>query len=656
MVRMEWGLRGNRRGIHSMNEKARSHCQDLAIRVLGPLAVTREGLRRTLPASRKMRGLLAYLALAPRPCRREDLCDLLWDQRAADPRGELRWTLGKIRVAVGPWLRATSEGIALAREELSIDAVAFRKMARGPLSERNIAEALAMWQGSVLADVEVKGQHAFQAWLAAERDALTGLRIKLLKAAVDCAWARPEEALLAARRLVAEEPWDEWGHARVVQSLERCGRHAVAATYMAATRRALSRELAIPEEQVLTALPPLPGAGSIESPQPQTRKQVPRPVLRFEPLQLVPHNNDLATLAAQATADLGLGLWRNRCCDVLDEAWPAPSPSDDNPGVDFTLRGTLVQLDDAIQFSLRCVDLRTGTVIWFGRIEPRRPFARNLAQWIEGAVEAIGAAIRATGSGASDSGRLWNRLLMARSFAGTLQPETNRKALELLNAILAEDADEPNTLALAAWCYAQRAVYNWSANPDQDRDEAKRCAAAATRINMDDPECLTTIAAARTLVADLNGAEALLGRALRLNPYASGALARSGWLANYVDEPERAARHFRMALTLAPLDAASFNSLAGLGVAHFIRGDYVEAIRCMEQALALNPKAVWIYRNLVPAYVAAKHRRKAEDGVHALMKEHPNLTVAAVCDAMVFSPTVMAKIADGLRAMGLPYV
>src|SRR5438552_1210410 len=74
----------------------------LDIRMLGPLAVSCEGAARALPASRKARALIAYLALAPRAVGRSRLCELLWDV-PNDPRGELRWCLSKIRgVLDGP--------------------------------------------------------------------------------------------------------------------------------------------------------------------------------------------------------------------------------------------------------------------------------------------------------------------------------------------------------------------------------------------------------------------------------------------------------------------------------------------------------------------------------------------------------------------------
>jgi hypothetical protein len=68
----------------------------LALRLLGPLAVTRGGKPVALPHSRKVRALLAYLVLAERQTSRSHLCELLFDL-PSDPRGELRWCLSKLR-------------------------------------------------------------------------------------------------------------------------------------------------------------------------------------------------------------------------------------------------------------------------------------------------------------------------------------------------------------------------------------------------------------------------------------------------------------------------------------------------------------------------------------------------------------------------------
>ncbi|TIT58772.1 MAG: hypothetical protein E5W63_18010, partial [Mesorhizobium sp.] len=50
----------------------------LSVRLLGPPTITRNRVPMALPASRKLRALLAYLVLAPDPVGRGRLCELLW--------------------------------------------------------------------------------------------------------------------------------------------------------------------------------------------------------------------------------------------------------------------------------------------------------------------------------------------------------------------------------------------------------------------------------------------------------------------------------------------------------------------------------------------------------------------------------------------------
>jgi DNA-binding SARP family transcriptional activator len=65
-------------------------CPGFTIRMLGALEIRRDGRALALPASRKVRALFAYLALAPQAMSRSHLCELLWDMpgdRAANCAG-----------------------------------------------------------------------------------------------------------------------------------------------------------------------------------------------------------------------------------------------------------------------------------------------------------------------------------------------------------------------------------------------------------------------------------------------------------------------------------------------------------------------------------------------------------------------------------------
>ena len=85
--------------------------------LLGPLQVIQNGAPLSQPRSRKVRALLGYLAMAPRPVTREKLRELFWEV-ADDPRSELRRCLSKLRPLID---RPTTTRVVADRKQVWID-------------------------------------------------------------------------------------------------------------------------------------------------------------------------------------------------------------------------------------------------------------------------------------------------------------------------------------------------------------------------------------------------------------------------------------------------------------------------------------------------------------------------------------------------------
>ncbi|HET9990767.1 MAG TPA: hypothetical protein VFQ65_19690, partial [Kofleriaceae bacterium] len=106
----------------------------LEIRLIGELVVARDGASIVLPASKKTRALLAYLAATGRPQLRERLCALLWDG-PDDPRAALRWSLTKLRPLVDDGeatrLVADRDRVELVPNGATIDLAAIRAAVPG---------------------------------------------------------------------------------------------------------------------------------------------------------------------------------------------------------------------------------------------------------------------------------------------------------------------------------------------------------------------------------------------------------------------------------------------------------------------------------------------------------------------------------------------
>ncbi|WP_168016084.1 ATP-binding protein [Halomonas salinarum] len=222
----------------------------LEFRLLGELQLIADGVEVALPASKKTRALLAYLVATGGPHGRQWLCDLLWEG-PNDPRGELRWSLAKIRPLLNtggtPRLETNRLRVAFV-PEAEVDLYTVRELLddipNAPLT--TLKAAIALFRGEFLDGLDLPACYRFQAWCLAERAALSELRLTAHTALVDRLSDSPEEALVQARALVTIDPLSEDGHAHVVRLLGRLGRRREALAEYEQAHKLLERELGVP--------------------------------------------------------------------------------------------------------------------------------------------------------------------------------------------------------------------------------------------------------------------------------------------------------------------------------------------------------------------------------------------------------------------------
>jgi DNA-binding SARP family transcriptional activator len=218
----------------------------LRVQLLGPLTISREGVTLALPASRKVRGLLAYLVLAPHPVARSQLCELLWDV-PNDPRGELRWCLSKIRGLVDePGRRRVETHADMVRIALpsgSVDALAIARAAQDgfetiPLERLRILAG--MFVGDFLDGLEIDRSPGFGGWLTAQRRRFRGCHAALLEHLVGRV---PEhEAFLYIERWLELAPFDRRVHELLLSALARRGQIRDGEAHLAAAARLFEAE------------------------------------------------------------------------------------------------------------------------------------------------------------------------------------------------------------------------------------------------------------------------------------------------------------------------------------------------------------------------------------------------------------------------------
>jgi tetratricopeptide (TPR) repeat protein len=157
------------------------------------------------------------------------------------------------------------------------------------------------------------------------------------------------------------------------------------------------------------------------------------------------------------------------------------------------------------------------------------------------------------------------------------------------------------------------------------------------------------------LLDELDSAALVIRKSLATDGGCAWAWSRSGWLDVYRGDPESAIERFKIALDIAPQDSLAFNSMVGIGCAHFKAGNYVEAARWQERALREHPSAIWVHRTLCPAYVLAGQGAEARRSLDALRSGYPDLTVSDVQLGMPPLPeSYRSLLIEGLADAGLP--
>ncbi|MDM0107405.1 transcriptional regulator [Variovorax sp. J22R24] len=221
----------------------------LTLQLLGPLAVHRAGAPLALPASRKVRALLAYLALARRDTSRSHLCELLWDV-PGDPRGELRWCLSKLRAVLDEPGRTrvvtNGDGVSLDLADCGVDALqvteALQQGVAALPADRLQALSALFGARDFLEGLDLPHSPVFTGWLVAQRRHFRAAHAAVLEHWIRALPLASDTATAALERWLAIAPFDRHAHEHLLEALAWRGRLREGEEHLAETARQYEAE------------------------------------------------------------------------------------------------------------------------------------------------------------------------------------------------------------------------------------------------------------------------------------------------------------------------------------------------------------------------------------------------------------------------------
>jgi DNA-binding SARP family transcriptional activator len=273
----------------------------LEIRVIGELEVRLAGTTAELPASRRSRALLSWLAVHPGRHSRARLAGQFWPEVLdASARASLRSALWALRSALGPgfagYLVTERDSIALAGEGLWVDLPEVRRL----LAAGDAEAAVDLCRGELLQELDDEWVLEAREELDREVAAALGELAARSGAAGDLAGA-----VAWARRRAALCPLDESAGAGLIRALIAAGDVPAAVEAFGRLKQRLDGELGVQVSAETAALVgAVPGRAGPAVAAAERPSQHGRPEAAAPPAGLVGRDGEFAELAA---------AWRTAC-------------------------------------------------------------------------------------------------------------------------------------------------------------------------------------------------------------------------------------------------------------------------------------------------------------------------------------------------------
>lgn len=612
-----------------------------ALRLFGPLHVERDGAAWALPASRKTRAILGFLALSPRPVSRQRLCDIFFDL-PDDPRAALRWSLSKLRRLLDgdehKRLISERDAIRIDCTGAEVDALSVQTLAAGIDPQTGDPAAclavLDLMHGELLEDCELPDRPEYTAWLEAQRQDFRMIALRLARQLVRD--ADGEERVSHLRRLLKLDPADPDAASALIATLAQTGRRAEAEELVASVQRQ-RRSLGLPEDPGLRrllkageAVPPGRTPAATTAPAPGDG----RPSIAILPL--IDHSRgtipaDLVTPFAETAAHMLARFREIRVCSpaaVLPYASTIADPAEiaASLGVGYLLSASVLTREGVIKVRASIIEAAGGDVLlsWEtvhpandpqamidelpGRLAPQA--SRSLTQVARARALAM----------PEDQRSAWDHFHAGVVLGLAATPADYPKALACFERAIAQDDRFARAIGAAAWA---KACLGYREQDDR-RQEALMQAHRAIALGSDDAEALSVGAWAAVHVGlDFDAGLRATAQAVRANPLSRVAWSTSGWIRAMAGEPEEPLMHFDRAEQCDPDDAHLDNVDGGRAFCHWLAGRHDAALQFAERALQRLPGHVGGHVVAMAAGVASGDKAQARSAAQRFLKVFP---------------------------------
>jgi DNA-binding SARP family transcriptional activator/Flp pilus assembly protein TadD len=655
------------------------------LRMLGPMAVSRNGAALALPSSRKVRAMIAYLALAPHPVARSHLCELLWDV-PDDPRGELRWCLSKMRrILDEPGRRRVETGDDTVRLDLGdcfVDAIEIgRAMQAGidDLPAERLQALSALFGGEFLEGLEIERSPLFDGWLVAQRRRLRAGQAAVLENLVRRLPRDNEMVFACLERWLEVAPYDRRAHESLLVALAESGRVREGEEHLAATAKLFDAEgfdwSPLREAWRAAKTRPAPAAsGSIILPTaaaPIVDAALGAPASRRASIAVMPFLDRTAANSGQGGLGDGLAhdiitrLAKLRSLFViaqgtvfaLGERGVGPAEAGRTLNVDYVASGSLRRRDKRIAIEIELTETRSGRIVWADEFEEALDDAFAILDEIgDRIVSSIASEIETAERNRAilkppNSLNAWEAYHRGLWHMYRFNQTDNEQARRFFEMAVRLDSTFARAYSGLSFTHFQNAFQHWG-DRDQDTVRAFDTAGQSMMIDDRDPASHWAMGRALWLRGQSDQAVVELDKTVELSPNFALGHYTLAFVSSQSGDPRAAMESSDRSRHLSPFDPLMFAMMATRALAHFRLGQYEEAADWAVKAVARPNSHVHIKGIAVPCLAMAGRDDEARAIVASIHLARPDYTCAEFLSAFRFSPEAETLIRKCAKRVG----
>jgi adenylate cyclase len=249
----------------------------------------------------------------------------------------------------------------------------------------------------------------------------------------------------------------------------------------------------------------------------------------------------------------------------------------------------------------------------------------------------------------------YDLVLQALNLLYRMDYESFSQARGLLQRAIAIDPGYAPAYAYAADWHMIRFAESYSTDPDSEIAAAMAHASAALERGGDDPLALAIYGHGQSLLLkDHATALTHLDRAIEVGPSSSIAWSMSSCTRGYIGDGATAVQQAEQSVRLSPLDGRLHWHEGVLAQAHYINGEFEEALEWARSGVGRNETRRSNLRTLIATLVGLGQLEEARQMAGRLLTLEPRFRLGSYAERCPFSSGILEPWLDRLRAAGLP--